>query len=1381
MSDVSFLQPFCGNLSSDFWEGGKIGFCFSEAFLHTPVAIILSIILVVHAIRMIPSLVFEWPLAKIIVIRIFLDLAVITKCLLTISFCLSPFLISITVSPFMFSSHLGSAMVCITCRTLFDFILGKTNLMHSRGPSLVLFAEVLYFYTTCLQLWSGLSQLPFSSHGVFLVGLLFDSIAFGCHLLTKVPVIFPVENERIQRARLIRNVNNAVPDQSSNILDISNQYQSRSESSVGCLGKLLFTWINETISKGFYGELSSTKFLPPLPASLCTTTLEFALDADLLPTTTNSKFKSAFPLVKQLFTKFGREITVLGCIKFVFSVLTLSSPVILNKFIEELTDFQANWRLAALWGAALVASRLVTIFLDISYSYWTARFGLKTKISITCLVYRQLLRHKMSTLSEFSTGNLVNLLTSDTERIVNLTPSLNEVWAMPVQVIVAIWLLYYQVGFSCFVGVAFLVVLLPLNKLLTNYIGKYSSALMHHKDLRVKNHVFTIFAVKIYLKFLFLDFVFTSLALFNMLIGPMNAFPWVLNGVVEALISAGRICRLFRINTDALVNLTASSFYWTSMTTPTLTDITLTVPKGQLVGIVGPVACGKSSLLLALMGELQTVNFQDSSTGARFAYVGLKPWLQQGTILSNILFGKSLEPDWLSAVVDACGLTEDLSEMPAGLDTEVGEAGSCLSGGQKARVALARAIYQRADVYLFDDPLAALDSCVASGIIKKCIGRQGLLAGKTRFIDENFGGPADLVITLSEGRIVSRWTPGNKLGSSADEQQNHSVPHSRQYSTPDYMSEEDRENESDSKPLLPATQEETRTGVKPIKDEDASNLESFAFGSIASRVYRWYIRSVGYCLALCVLISLMLIRNGLDYWLSYWMQNGSPSPSNLTSPSVEYIGAHSLPLIGALYTPPVVETLTVGPPTINSTNFYLSGEMHFFDVTPLGRILNRFSSDVGTIDDGLPFLLNIFLAVVFGLLGALVVTCLAMPAILVIFLPLLFVYWSVQRVYRAAARDLKRLSSIALSPVYAHFSETIAGLVVIRGLREEAAFRATSCSRLNDQTRCALASLAASAWLDLRLQFIALLVIVGVVVVALFGQAFGWMDVSTLLTNAFNKQKRRQLSGREHLRSLEPPVWAGVDASWPRAGRVVFHDVCLSYPSASEVAKLALDGVCLEIEPGEKVGVVGRTGSGKSSLLRVLFRLVPHLEGPVTVDGVDIRQLPLQILRSRMLCISQDPFLFSGTVRENLDPDGSYTDDQLVEMLVKCGLAAEAREAAELLSCEVGESGRSLSAGQRQILCLVRALFSRTVVCLDEATASLDDACEEKIQNVLASEFASSTVILVAHRLSSVLRGCTRVVVMSFGRIVEVGSPRQLAQDPTSHFYGMLRSRDLPL
>uniref|UniRef100_A0A5K3F1U0 ABC-type xenobiotic transporter n=1 Tax=Mesocestoides corti TaxID=53468 RepID=A0A5K3F1U0_MESCO len=1145
MSDVSFLQPFCGNLSSDFWEGGKIGFCFSEAFLHTPVAIILSIILVVHAIRMIPSLVFEWPLAKIIVIRIFLDLAVITKCLLTISFCLSPFLISITVSPFMFSSHLGSAMVCITCRTLFDFILGKTNLMHSRGPSLVLFAEVLYFYTTCLQLWSGLSQLPFSSHGVFLVGLLFDSIAFGCHLLTKVPVIFPVENERIQRARLIRNVNNAVPDQSSNILDISNQYQSRSESSVGCLGKLLFTWINETISKGFYGELSSTKFLPPLPASLCTTTLEFALDADLLPTTTNSKFKSAFPLVKQLFTKFGREITVLGCIKFVFSVLTLSSPVILNKFIEELTDFQANWRLAALWGAALVASRLVTIFLDISYSYWTARFGLKTKISITCLVYRQLLRHKMSTLSEFSTGNLVNLLTSDTERIVNLTPSLNEVWAMPVQVIVAIWLLYYQVGFSCFVGVAFLVVLLPLNKLLTNYIGKYSSALMHHKDLRVKilsevlqsmttiklacweflmrrkilssRHfelnalrgqklldaacVFlwaacpSILAGSTFATYVALGNtlrpakVFTSLALFNMLIGPMNAFPWVLNGVVEALISAGRICRLFRINTDALgstnsafntdnmpigypqtrddleVNLTASSFYWTSMTTPTLTDITLTVPKGQLVGIVGPVACGKSSLLLALMGELQTVNFQDSSTGARFAYVGLKPWLQQGTILSNILFGKSLEPDWLSAVVDACGLTEDLSEMPAGLDTEVGEAGSCLSGGQKARVALARAIYQRADVYLFDDPLAALDSCVASGIIKKCIGRQGLLAGKTRFIathlpdwlfseDENFGGPADLVITLSEGRIVSRWTPGNKLGSSADEQQNHSVPHSRQYSTPDYMSEEDRENESDSKPLLPATQEETRTGVKPIKDEDASNLESFAFGSIASRVYRWYIRSVGYCLALCVLISLMLMqvsRNGLDYWLSYWMQNGSPSPSNLTSPSVEYIGAHSLPLIGALYTPPVVETLTVGPPTINSTNFYLSvyasiiganllftifrsvlfayaglaaaatihermldtvlqGEMHFFDVTPLGRILNRFSSDVGTIDDGLPFLLNIFLAVVFGLLGALVVTCLAMPAILVIFLPLLFVYWSVQRVYRAAARDLKRLS-----------------------------------------------------------------------------------------------------------------------------------------------------------------------------------------------------------------------------------------------------------------------------------------------------------------------------------------------------------------------------------
>ncbi|KAL5111693.1 Multidrug resistance-associated protein 7 [Taenia crassiceps] len=1199
------------------------------------------------------------------------------------------------------------------------------------------------------------------------------------------------------------------------------------------------------------------------------------------------------------------------------------------------------------------------------------------------------MRHRSSTLSKFSTGNLVNLLTSDAERVVNLTPSFNELWAMPVQVVVAVWLLYCQIGASCFVGVAALILLLPVNRVITSLIGKFSSDLMHHKDLRVKLvsemlHAMTtvklacweylvrrkildarrrelnalrgqklLDAVCVFLwaacpallaGSTFATFValgnalspakiFTSLALFNLLILPMNALPWVLNGVVEAWISAGRICQLFegdnvtvcsvdtafdsgdapreqsQIQGNSELVLTSPLFYWESVDSPALTDLNVTISMGQLIGVVGPIASGKSSFLLALMGELQTPVPQSTSVQLRFAYVGSTPWLQRGSIRANILFGEPLQLKWLADVVDACGLSEDLAEMPEGLDTEVGEAGGRLSGGQKARVALARAVYQRADVYLFDDPLASLDTHVAHNIIQKCIGQRGILAGKTRIIathrsewlynevDTNLGGPADRVIVLSKGRIVQQWTSQNQSVCPVSNEPAYLISNEEVIPIPDSGLENILEDGNDQTPLLSFSPEDDgNQAFDPSEEEGSKDWEKFAFGSIASRVYRSYARALGFCLALWVLISLTLMqasRNAQDYWLSYWMEK---SETNVTLPAMHYIGAHSF-LFDHSYHHSSPKT-----PILNSTKFYFSvyggiiganliftmlrailfafaglkaaatihqhmldavlqGEMHFFEATPLGRILNRFSSDVGIVDNSLPFLLNILLAILFSLLGSIVVTCFAMPSILIICLPLLFVYWSVQRVYRNAARDLKRLSSTAKSPVYAHFSETIGGLVVIRGLHKEAAFLEVAGARLNAQARCELTTLAAAAWLNLRLQLIALLVVVCVVFVSLFGRAVGLVDVSiaglaviyalmlassmtSLVTMMSDTEKdfiavercrelteetpleanivscstvalaRRQPPISTHFLHAELSNFPQVDVTWPKAGRIVFEDVYLVYPSATmpieqtEVVveengkeNFALSGISLKVEAGEHVGVVGRTGSGKSSLLRVLFRIVPHLEGPITnpqiarlknfcgatgtvkVDDVDVRQVPLNTLRSRMLCVSQDPFLFSGTVRDNLDPDGSYPDDQLTDILIRCGLVKEGSEALAFLSSEVGEAGQSLSAGQRQLLCLARALFRlsptrHSIICLDEATSSLDDACERRIQDMLVNEFASSTVLLIAHRLSTVLNCCSRVVVMHSGRIVEEGSPQHLAQTPTSYFYKMLHSHD---
>ncbi|BHF60315.1 Multidrug resistance-associated protein 7 [Sparganum proliferum] len=1202
---------------------------------------------------------------------------------------------------------------------------------------------------------------------------------------------------------------------------------------------------------------------------------------------------------------------------------------------------------------------------------------------------------------------------------------------------VALALLYLQLGISCLVGVAFLFILLPINRYVANRIGKYSSDLMYHKDIRVKfisELLLSMTTVKLAclefpmsqkilgarkfeLKalrgqklldaccvflwaacpallagFTFATFValgnelrpaeiFTSLALLNMLITPLNAFPWVINGVMEALVSARRICRLFDLpesqtrelsyitpasanpafeeesqeyTVDAMTKkelvppdnsfklfICAERFYWKTSEEPSLVNIDLSISEGQLIGVVGPVASGKSSLLLAIMGELQSQNGQvtyvrgrsGAAATLRFAYVGLTPWLQKGTVRQNILFGEPTDAEWLQTVVAACGLELDLKKLPHGLDSEIGEAGSLLSGGQRARVALARAIYQRADVYLLDDPLAALDAHVANALAKNCLGRHGLLAGKTRIVathqpewllnqDSSLGGPADLVICLSEGKIARTFAPdfkgpaisvgldsppavGQCQGRESDQ---------REPETPSLCCSacEDEcapllENDAvavTGAPLDDASGSQLQHEVE-AEEEESINCEKFAYGGIASRVYWQYARSVGYCLTICVLASLTFMqatRNGLDFWLSYWMK----SEANTTTPTMSYVGMTTFPstdflsphflawLSGQQFDSVATEVRSV---LDNHTSFYfmvyggllaanlaftslravlfafaglaaastihkrildsvLQGEMNFFDSTPVGRILNRFSSDVGTVDDSLPFRLNIFLAVIFGLLGSVVVTCLAMPTILVVCLPLAFAYWSVQRMYRGAARDLKRLASVARSPVYAHFSETISGLVVIRGLRKEEAFGKTSCAHLNEQTRCELASLAASAWLNLRLQMIAVMAITFVISAAIFGRLVGWTDVSLaglaviyalMLANqmtatvscmtdtekdfvavercreleeetpwepevvamtvvAPDRDKHRLATPRPYMHRQGHSECSSVDPLWPQEGNISFQHVYLTYPAVGNrgltgsSVPFALEDVCLEIKAGERLGIVGRTGSGKSSILRVLFRLVGHLPGPhsnpelavvknfrgatgyVRIDGTDIRGVPLRVLRNRLLCIAQEPFLFSSTIRENLDPSGTFSEDELTGALIKCGLIANPEEAGRLLDQQVGEAGRALSAGQRQLLCLARALFRRPrprIVCLDEATASLDDVCERNIHNVLVTEFSSSTVLLVAHRLSSVLRFCSRVVVMSMGRVAEAGHPAILARNPDSLFAKMLREQNI--
>ncbi|KAF6112501.1 ATP binding cassette subfamily C member 10 [Phyllostomus discolor] len=481
-------------------------------------------------------------------------------------------------------------------------------------------------------------------------------------------------------------------------------------------------------------------------------------------------------------------------------------------------------------------------------------------------------------------------------------------------------------------------------------------------------------------------------------------------------------------------------------------------------------------------------------------------------------------------------------------------------------------------------------------------------------------------------------------------------------------------------------------------------------------------------------------------------------------------------------------------PALAQPHPFSQAPVTFFDSTPMGRVLNRFSSDVACVDDSLPFILNILLANSVGLLGLLAVLGSGLPWLLLLLPPLSLIYYRVQRRYRASSRELRRLGSLTLSPLYTHLADTLAGLPVLRATGATDRFEEENQRLLELNQRCQFASSATMQWLDIRLQLMGAAVVSAIAGIALVQHQQGLADPGLVglslsyalsltgllsgLVSSFT-QTETMLVSVERLEEYtcdvpqEPqgqPMQLGT--GWLTQGSVEFQDVVLVYrPGLPN----ALDGVTFRVQPGEKLGIVGRTGSGKSSLLLVLFRLLEPSSGRVLLDGVDTSQLELAELRSQLAIIPQEPFLFSGTVRENLDPRGLYEDLALWQAVEQCHLR-EVITSMGGLDGELGEGGRSLSLGQRQLLCLARALLTDAkVLCIDEATASVDQKTDQLLQQTICKRFANKTVLTIAHRLNTILNS-DRVLVLQAGRVVELDSPAALRNQPHSVFQHLLQS-----
>ncbi|GAA6102451.1 ATP-binding cassette sub-family C member 10 isoform X1 [Tachysurus ichikawai] len=1317
-------------------------------------------------------------------------------------------------------------------------------------------------------------------------------------LLYILAFIFPCHFS--QRESLLINTDDEAPL----IVPEPAREQTIAEDGSSCLSRFLYLWLNGQLRQGQHGELKSTSDVLQLPQRLRTKAVtqrfsqcwEQCLNNSVLSEESSHHEVRLFSVLHKAF---GPRYYLLGVLKLMASLLAFAGPLLLSWLVGFMETEGAPLSRGVWCVVGLFSSTFLAAFLRNVFVFEVSKVSLKARAAVVSAIYSKALRVSSSALARFTTGEVVNYMSTDTDRLVNFFNSFHEVWSLPFQFILALYLLYLQVGIAFLGGLGVAILLVPLNKVLAARILENNKQMLTHKDNRVKLMTEVLFGIRVLkfynweqhiaqkinqsrkkelshlkaLKYLdavcvytwaalpvvisiltFITYVllgnsltatkvFTTLALVGMLILPLNAFPWVLNGTLEAKVSLDRIQLFLSLHDQdfsayysqvspedplTAIQLTQASFSWkrphpesnseVEDTSPTgslyLHNLNLTVKKGSLFVVVGKVGCGKSSLLAAITGELNrfggVLHVQGREQG--FGLVAQEPWIQHATVRDNILFGKDFDSGFYQAVLEACALTTDLNILPNGDQTEVGENGVTLSGGQKSRLALARAVYMDKDIYLLDDPLAAVDADVAHHLMEKCI--LGILRNKTRILCTHrieFVEKADMVMLMDGGMVVKTGTPQDVLSLVKD--------------VPIGSKNESKQTEEG------ADQEEELTS-EPVSEEVLHTIgeEQKQMGGLAWTVYKSYWKAVGRCMAVSVLLSLLLMqgsKNVSDWWLSYWISNLKANGSELVSLAASPVS--SLVLFSTdtlLYHFPVRDSfgnmsselkfyMTVyGSLAVANTLFtaarafffaygaiqaatvihrrlldsVLKATVTFFDTTPLGRVLNRFSSDIYSIDDSLPFVLNILLANAFGLLGMLVVMSYGLPWVLLPLIPLGVLYYQTQKFYRHSSRELKRLCSLTLSPVYSHFSETLSGLVTVRASGHTARFEEENERRLDQNQRCVFISNAATQWLDIRLQMIGVTIVTGISIIAviqhqirsvdpgLVGLALSYaLSITNLLSGLIFSyaQTEMQLVSVERTEEystcipLEPQQDKDtVSASWPERGRVEFNSAVLAYrPGLPN----ALDGVSFSVMPGERVGIVGRTGSGKSTLFLALFRMVELKQGSILLDGEDISQVGLSQLRTKLAIIPQDPFIFSSSVRENLDPCGQHLEHQLLDALEQCHLGDVVRRIGGL-DAAVGERGRCFSVGQRQLLCLARALLTEAnVLCIDEATASVDHKTDMLLQKSIREKFKHKTVLTIAHRLNTIMDS-DRVLLMQAGKVVEFDSPSALCNKETQFF-----------
>ncbi|XP_022257889.1 multidrug resistance-associated protein 4-like isoform X2 [Limulus polyphemus] len=1023
---------------------------------------------------------------------------------------------------------------------------------------------------------------------------------------------------------------------------------------------------------------------------------------------------------------------------------------------------------------------------------------------------------------------------------------------------------------------------------------------------------------------------FVSMALYKNLCYSMTLlFPFGIAHGAESLISLKRIEKflLLEEKESSVINVSylrpklencgvwmdkVTSRWCKEVEEPTLKDISVTVKPGELLAVVGPVGAGKTSLLMAILGELPALLGEVKVQG-KVAYASQEPWVFAGTVRDNVVFGNTFNNEKYQRILEVCALDKDIKQLPFGDKTLVGEKGVSLSGGQKARVSLARAIYFDADVYLLDDPLSAVDTAVAKHLFDKCINHylknkvQILVTHQLQFLKSTnqilvlqegkcfaFGNytqllksgvsfvslmeedqkrdflkvnhimteqslsicPMDTSIAQKKSptatrdpEIISSSSISSCLaeevnisgiedidcsGSVGDDRsKRHSLwdTVSANHSAKHMMSTSQDTLCESSLPLASTVEDYLHPTLSEISNEKGypkQEEELRSTGSVKGAVYWFYIKTgAGWFLIPLLIISSIgaqALFSGSDFWLALWtneeeekrleaerhISTSSNSTTNGTTDQLvndnEFMGFYIniyiySGIVGGLFIFSLLQTTVFYIMCMRSSiglhnkmfGSIVRAPISFFDNNPLGRILNRFSKDLGTIDDILPPIALNMTCIFLNLTGILVVVCIIIPWIALPTAILIFIFYFLKRFYMATVYDVKRLEAITRSPVFSHLSTSLCGLTTIRAFGAQQTFEEQFNKYQDHHSSSWFLFISSTRWFGIVLDWLSCIYItmvtwclvlssentsggnVGLAIssVMMITGMFQWgvrqsAEVESQMTAV---ERVMEYSNLPSEAPLEAPSEQQPPPDWPQQGMIRFENMCLKY--SSEDLPVLKDLSCL-IKPQEKIGIVGRTGAGKSSIITALFRMTEP-QGLIEIDGLDTQKVGLHDLRGRISIIPQNPVLFTGPMRRNIDPFNENDNHKLLQVLEEVQLKEVVEKLPGGLDTELAEGGSNFSVGQRQLICLARALLQKNrILVLDEATSNVDPRTDALIQKTIREKFRHCTVLTIAHRLHTIMDS-DRVLVLETGRIEEFDEPYTLMKNESGWFSQMVK------